>query len=194
MLLLAHISAARSRKPVTAEINSVRPKFVLAALCCMAARDDEAPLTLAEVQTWPAAQAPAQEFCDEDKRLQVMASYGLDAMDGDAELARIARFAALLCGTASATVSVVEAERQRFLIHEPDEPSETPRSTSFCAHAMFEPDMLEVLDATKDPRFADFALVQGDAGVRYYVGAPLVSSEGAPIGALCVPPLHPQLS
>ncbi len=147
--------------------------------------------TLSDAQTWPAETPPAQQFCAEDKRLQVMASYGIDELDGDAELARIARFAALLCDTPSATVSVVEAERQRFLTHEGQDVLETPRSTSFCAHAMLEPDMLEVLDASADDRFADFALVQGEAHVRYYAGAPLVSSEGAPIGALCVTDTKP---
>jgi len=147
--------------------------------------------TLSDAQTWPAETPPAQQFCAEDKRLQVMASYGIDELDGDEELARIARFAALLCETPSATVSVVEAERQRFLTHEGQDVLETPRSTSFCAHAMLEPDMLEVLDASADDRFADFALVRGEAHVRYYAGAPLVSSEGAPIGALCVTDTKP---
>lgn len=158
----------------------------------MAALDEDCTVTLAEPRTWPAETPPAQEYCEEDKRLSVVGSYGLDALDGDPELARIARFAALLCGTSSGTVSIVEAERQRFLTHEPGQPTETPRSTSFCAHAMLEHDMLEVLDAATDDRFADFALVKGEAHVRYYVGAPLISSEGAPIGALCVTDTEPR--
>ncbi len=46
--------------------------------------------------------------------------------------------------------------------------------------------LLEVLDATSDPRFADFSLVKAPGGLRYYAGVPLVSPEGAPLGSLCV--------
>lgn len=122
----------------------------------------------------------------------MLASYGLDALAGDQELDRIARFAAHLCGAPSAAISLVDDERQRFLWSEGLDISETPRSTSFCAHTMLGTALLEVLDASNDPRFADFTLVRGDAHIRYYVGAPLVSSEGAPLGALCVTDTEPR--
>ncbi len=148
-------------------------------------------MNLADPKIWPTATPPAQDFCDEDQRLNVMASFEIDSLDGDEELALIAQFAAHLCGTPSATVSVVEQERQRFLTREGLDKRETPRSTSFCAHAMLGSDILEVLDATEDERFAGFELVRGDAHVRFYAGAPLISSEGAPIGALCVTDTEP---
>ena len=116
----------------------------------------------------------------------VLASFETEALQGDDELARIARFAARLCGTNSAAVSLVGAERQQFIAGEGLDVSETPRSTSLCAHTMLGSDLLEVLDTTMDKRFADFALVRGEAHLRYYAGAPLISSEGAPLGALCV--------
>lgn len=116
----------------------------------------------------------------------MLASFDADALSGDEELAAITRFAAQLCGARSAAVSLVEAERQRFIASEGIDSDETPRSTSFCAQTMLGPELLEVLDATDDERFADYALVTGEAHLRYYVGAPLISSEGAPLGALCV--------
>lgn len=110
----------------------------------------------------------------------------MEELAGDEELEQIARFAAHLCNAPSAAVSLVDNERQRFVARKGLEAESTRRSTSFCAHAMFGSELLEVLDATADPRFANFELVQGDEHVRYYVGAPLISSEGAPMGALCV--------
>jgi len=139
-----------------------------------------------ENQLWPVGEGPAKSYCDEGDRLLILASFDADALSGDPELARIAKFASSLCGTKSAAISLVENERQVFLARAGIEETETPRSTSLCAHTMLDAGILEVLDATRDPRFADFALVRGDARLRYYAGAPLISVEGAPLGALCV--------
>lgn len=124
--------------------------------------------------------------CGEDARAQVIAAYGVDGLLDDGDLSAIAAFAARLCDTPIALVSLVEEERQRFLARNGIDAAETPRSTSFCAHAMLEPAPLVVPDATADPRFADFALVTGAPRIRFYAGAPLVSSEGIPLGSLCV--------
>ena len=118
--------------------------------------------------------------------MRVIEEYDLDSLEDDPELAAIARFAARLCDAPTALVSLVEAERQRFLGKVGQTASETPRDTSFCSHAMLGAALLEVPDATMDPRFAAFDMVTGPQGVRYYAGHPLISHEGAPLGALCV--------
>ncbi len=125
-------------------------------------------------------------MCGEDERLRVIASFGLEDFSAHEELDRITRFAAHLCKAPMATVSLVEEARQRFLSRQGVEDSETPRSTSFCAHTMLSGQLMEVLDASHDDRFEDFALVTGKMHLRYYIGAPLISEEGAPLGALCV--------
>ncbi|MEL7219306.1 MAG: HWE histidine kinase domain-containing protein, partial [Pseudomonadota bacterium] len=143
-------------------------------------------MTLLDQKPWPTDTPPAQEYCDEEHRLRLVSRFGLEALESDPELDRITRFAALLCDAPSAAVSLVEAERQVFLSREGIDVTETPRSTSFCAHTMLGAEMLEVLNATEDERFSSFAMVTGDEHLRYYVGVPLISSEGAPLGALCV--------
>ena len=135
---------------------------------------------------WPVGQAPEASLCAEDARLSVLAGYGIDALEADSELQRIADFAARLCDAPIALVSIVEEERQRFLVAQGLDDGETPRSQSFCAHAMLRGQPMVVPDATQDPVFAGNPLVTGEPGIRFYAGAPLVSSEGAPIGALCV--------
>ena len=122
----------------------------------------------------------------EEKRQSILTSFDIEALADDEELTRLTRFAARLCGGTSASVSLVEAERQRFIAGIGRIATSTPRSTSLCSHAMLGRDLFEVLDTTKDPVFADFELVTGEAHLRYYVGAPLISDEGAPLGALCV--------
>ncbi len=125
-------------------------------------------------------------MCGEDERLVTLASYSASQLQGDDELGRIAQFAARLCDTPAAAISLVEAERQVFLAREGLNMAETPRSTSLCAFTMMQGNVLEVPDASGDARFADFAVVRGEDHLRFYAGAPLVSSEGAPLGALCV--------
>ncbi|KLI64569.1 PAS domain-containing protein [Aurantiacibacter marinus] len=129
---------------------------------------------------------PSPQFVDEAERLRVLESFSPDALDDDPELLAIVRFAAKLCHVPVAQVTLVEESRQRFLAGEGLEERETPREVSFCAHAMKTPELLEILDAERDSRFSDNILVTGPPGVRFYAGQPLISDEGAPLGALCV--------
>jgi PAS domain S-box-containing protein len=143
-------------------------------------------MSLATGVLWPGGAPPNPAFCGEEAREQVIAAYGLDHNVDDTELARCVRFAANLCAVPIALVSLVEGDRQRFLGRQGIDAETTPRSTSFCALAMLTGDVTEVPDATLDPRFAQFDLVTGPPHIRFYAGAPLISTEGAPLGTLCV--------
>ena len=134
----------------------------------------------------PASEAPSAAFCGEDERIQILDSYKVEALHDDDELAAITSFAAQLCNAPFAFVSVVERDTQRFLAREGSELRGTPRKQSFCAHTMARGEKMVVTDATQDARFADNELVIGEPHVRFYAGAPLISPEGAPLGALCV--------
>ena len=139
-----------------------------------------------ETILWPEGRDPDPAFCGEDDRLSVLASYGTEALSQDPELQQIADFAAKLCDVPYASVTVVERTRQVFLAQTGLNRDGTPRSDSFCAHAMLQHEPLVIEDATQDPKFADNGLVTGVMGLRFYAGFPLISSEGAPLGALCV--------
>jgi PAS domain S-box-containing protein len=119
-------------------------------------------------------------------RAELLAAHDIGGLTDDPRLKRITDFAATLCDTPIALVSIVETERQWFPARTGLDVRETPRATSFCAHAMLRDDVMIVEDASKDPRFADNPLVTGEPHIRFYAGAPLVSSEGVPLGALCV--------
>lgn len=133
----------------------------------------------------PPASIPAEQG-------SVFASYGIDDLEDDPELAAICRFAASLCAAPTALVSLVGDEHQRFLAREGMEARSTPRSTSFCAIAMMETGLTIVPDAAQDPRFADFDLVTGAPYIRFYAGSPLVTPEGIPLGSLCVIDYQPR--
>ncbi|CAN5279468.1 hypothetical protein BH10PSE12_BH10PSE12_09880 [soil metagenome] len=127
----------------------------------------------------------------EGDRAAILALYDLDSTRSQA-LDEITRFAAALCDTSTSLVSLVEETRQRFVSRVGLDATETPRETSFCAHAMRGTDLFLIPDATLDPRFADNALVTGPPHIRFYAGAPLVNPEGMPLGALCVIDYEPR--
>jgi PAS domain S-box-containing protein len=123
---------------------------------------------------------------DEVLRAATIASFDFAGYQDDPVLQQITGFAARLCEAPIALVSIVEEVTQFFLAREGLDASVTPRSISFCAVAMLNDGIMEVPDARLDPRFRDNPQVSGEPHVTFYAGAPLVTDDGVPLGALCV--------
>lgn len=99
----------------------------------------------------------------------------------------LTHLAATLCEVPIALISLVDESRQWFKSSIGLRASETPREQAFCAHAILSPDdLMEVPDASQDPRFAGNPLVTGSPHIRFYAGSPILSEEGLPLGTLCV--------
>jgi diguanylate cyclase (GGDEF)-like protein len=123
----------------------------------------------------------------EDVRLTALQATRLLDSPAEREFDQLAELAGILCATPIALVSLVDASRQWFKARVGLETQETPRSSSFCSHAVQQPDrVMMVPDAAADPRFRDNPLVTGEPYARFYAGAPLVISDGVAIGSLCV--------
>lgn len=82
-------------------------------------------------------------------------------------------------------VTLIDKDRQWFKAIEGIDATETPRSESFCAHAIRQDAPLLIPDATQDSRVSDYPAVTQDPHVRAYAGVPLVTSDGYNVGALC---------
>ena len=123
---------------------------------------------------------------NEAERLAALLS--LDVLDSSQEPAydRIAAMAARIFQAPIALVSLVDSRRQWFKAKCGLAACETSRDFSFCTFAMLEPGPMVVCDATRDPRFVDNPLVTGEMSIRFYVGAPILSPSGLPLGTLCV--------
>ena len=123
----------------------------------------------------------------EQARLRAVRASGL--LDTPAEQAfdDIAQLASILCGTAAATVTLIDRERQWFKASVGMGVRETPLAESICAIAIRNPDdMLEIRDvhARQDlpmrPRDAQGRQLQ------FYAGVPVHAPGGHALGTVCV--------
>jgi signal transduction histidine kinase/ActR/RegA family two-component response regulator len=131
----------------------------------------------------PSAPIPSNEA----ERLAALQAYDILDTLPEKSFDDLTRIAAHICQTPIVLVSLVDGERQWFKSRIGMDDTETSREVSFCAHAILDQHhVMTVPDATQDPRFADNPLVTGDFNLRFYAGAPLVSSTGHAVGALCV--------
>lgn len=123
---------------------------------------------------------------DDAARLARLRSYRI--LDSAAEQAfdRITAWAREHFGVPVALVSLVDMNRQWFKSAAGLEVAETPRDVAFCHHAILRSRPLVVEDASRDPRFRDNPLVVGEPGIRFYAGAPIITSDGFALGTVCL--------
>jgi GAF domain-containing protein len=124
---------------------------------------------------------------NEEQRQRAVVQYGLNNAEMVEEYQVIVGQAAYACKTPIALVSICDGNRQFFKAGMGLDGDEAPREWAFCGHAIADPyEILEIEDTTLDPRFARNPLVVGPPRIRFYAGVPLISSEGYPLGTLCV--------
>ena len=125
---------------------------------------------------------------------RLAALYGLGILDTEPEkdFDDIVALASAVCGVPMSLVTLIDIDRQWFKARVGTDLTETSRDLSFCAHAILGKDLLVVPDARVDARFADNPAVAVDGGVRFYAGAPLITSDGFGLGTLCVVDSEPR--
>tara|TARA_R100001039_G_scaffold329_1_gene222 strand:- start:211 stop:780 length:570 start_codon:yes stop_codon:yes gene_type:complete len=129
---------------------------------------------------------------NEDFRLEVLRSHEILNTQPEAQFDRIARLAAVHFGVPMSVIAMIDADRMWCKAVSGVDLKEAPRKDTFCAHTINETDVMIVPDAAKDSRFKDNPFVAGQFGLRFYVGAPLITCEGTVLGALCLLDTYPR--
>jgi signal transduction histidine kinase len=129
---------------------------------------------------------PAPLPSNEADRLAAL--YELHVLDTapETDFDDIVKLASTVCGVPMSLVSLTDIDRQWFKAKIGTDLVETSRDRSFCSHAILGREVLVVPDVREDPRFADNPIVGQYGGVRFYAGAPLITSDGFALGTLCV--------
>lgn len=123
---------------------------------------------------------------DDEKRIEVLDSFALMDTAPEQEYDHIIQMASRIFDVPIVLISLVHRDRQFFKARIGLDVCETGRDVSFCTYAMMDAKVFVVLDASKDERFRSNALVTGYPNIRFYAGAPLITSEGHALGSLCL--------
>lgn len=139
---------------------------------------------------------PPGEPADEEARLKLLRSMAILDTEQEDRFSSITKLVCSVFNVPIAAVSLVDSERQWFKAVEGlGEVCQTDRDVSFCGHTILPatPQIMVIEDVLEDVRFAGNPLVVGGPRIRFYAGAPLVSSaNGYRYGALCIIDIKPR--
>lgn len=127
----------------------------------------------------------AHELTDEDLRLQALRHLSVWERTGDLFYQDIANLICTLCSTKMSAISLVDQTSVRFFVKNGLNVSEISKEVAFCSHTIKSAKPLIVPDLTSDSRFKDNPFVNENPHIRFYAGAPLITSGGYKIGTLC---------
>ena len=123
----------------------------------------------------------------EQRRLAALHEYRLLDAPADDELEAVVRVAAMVAGVPTATLNLIDENRQCQLTTTGFVGGDSTRRDSMCAIRFEAGQFVHVRDASTDPTYRHNPWVTGDlAEVRFYASAPLVTPQGYALGTLCV--------
>jgi DNA-binding LytR/AlgR family response regulator len=128
---------------------------------------------------------PKALVSDEHERLEALHRYGIIDTEPEPVFNDLAQLAAYVCGTPMALVSLLDAKRLWLKASVGIDISELPLEQTFCQYTLRVNNLFEIPDTQADARYANNPMVAGAPHIRFYVGVPLLTPDGQPLGTLC---------
>ncbi len=122
----------------------------------------------------------------EAERLSALRKYAILDTSPEQAFDDIVRLTAQLLEAPIVAVNLIDAGRQWFKAEIGLGVREMPLDDSICKFALLEDERMVVSDTREDARFDRNPLVTGGPGLRFYAGEVLKTSDGLPLGTLCV--------
>lgn len=122
----------------------------------------------------------------EELRLQELYNHHIIDTPAEQEFDELVELTAHILGCPIASITFIDETRQWMKASKGLELNFTDRKDSFCTHTIEQNEVMIVEDATGDVRFKQNPYVEGEPGVRFYAGAPIVSGNGYNLGTICV--------
>lgn len=130
---------------------------------------------------------------NEAERLKALQHYDLLKGVPQGYFNNLAQIIAKTFDAPIALVSLVKSDVVEFAGNKGMEGTDTaPRSISLCSLAVLDDQPVIFPDAMEEPCLLANPLVQGDFGLRFYAGAPILSPGGAALGTVCVVDKEPR--
>jgi sigma-B regulation protein RsbU (phosphoserine phosphatase) len=129
---------------------------------------------------------------DEALRLAALRRYNILDSPPEGAFDRIADLAAQFFRVPISTITFVDEDRVWFKARHGLDVTAVPRPIGLCAAAILHDDPWLVCNAVTDPRTLNNELVRGELGVRFYLGAPIITHDGYRLGILNVIDMVPR--
>ena len=137
--------------------------------------------------------ATSAEFL-ESARLAALERYNILDTAPEKAFERITTLSANIFSVPIVLVTLIDKNRAWFKSCYGLDTREADRKVAFCTYTIQTNEVMVVLNALNDPRFAENPLVSGDLHIRFYAGAPLKTSDGYNLGSLCLLDTRPHVS
>lgn len=121
---------------------------------------------------------------DEEARLRALHQYGILDTDPEEAFDDIVHLAAQICGTAMASINLIDADRQWLKAKVGLEIKEIPIEAGLCKICIQQREPLIVFDTWADEQLKTNSVVTSYPYVRFYAGIPLIAPQGEAIGTL----------